>query len=220
MLSEPNEGASDGAALTAFIAVGPDEVAALRATLEGLAANTLHAALRLCLVVPDSIAHAVQDEVRKHPKLAGAPHWSVSSAALQPGHAGALREAAARHPRNDVVVIAPGAKLPFAWDARLKKAAYASPRIGAVIPMCDIAPEAALVDEALRGESLDAVRVDRTAYCMGNRSFYEIPRLHCACAYLRRDALDFAMPLASQPGDGLQGVLDEIARRMRAKGWS
>jgi hypothetical protein len=90
------------------------------------------------------------------------------------------------HPERDIVLIAPGADLPFAWDARLAKAAYAAPNIAVAVPMCDVSPLYKLVDERARADArLEAALIDRTAYCMGERSYYEIPppsglRLHPA----------------------------------------
>src|SRR3974390_855058 len=62
--------------------------------------------------------------------------------------AAALRAAANANPARDIVVLAPGVQLPFALDERLQKAAHAAPGIAAAVPMCDVSPIYALVDEA------------------------------------------------------------------------
>ncbi len=133
----------------------------------------------------------------------------------------ALAQAATRHLGHDLIVTLPGAELPFEWQERLRKAAYAAPRIAAAIPMCDAVSFAALVDENLReAVRAQAAQVDRTAYVMGNRSYYEAPRLHPVCVYLRRDALDFALG-ALPPGlTDPQQVLDALAKHWTATGWN
>src|ERR1700687_1818063 len=132
-----------------------------------------------------------------------------------------LRQFAARHPGADVVVTSAGAELPFAWDARLRKAAYAASSIAAAVPMCAASALHALVEAPLRREPRAvAASIDRAAYCMGERSYYEIPRLHPVCAYLRRDALDLALASLPSAPASPQDVLDALARRWRSMGWS
>ncbi len=53
---------------------------------------------------------------------------------------------------------------------------------------------------------------------MGDRSYYEIPAIHAVCAYLRRDALDAALPFVPAGGPDPRAVLDGLARRWRASG--
>ncbi len=133
----------------------------------------------------------------------------------------ALAQIAARHPGHDIVVTLPGAELPFAWRERLRKAAYAEPTIAAAIPLCDAVPLSALVDESLRTSSRpEAARIDRTPYVMGNRSYYEVPRLHPVCAFLRRDALDLALPHIPPGVTDPQQILDALVKRWAASGWS
>ena len=134
------------------------------------------------------------------------------------GFLGALEDVRARHPRDDIAIVAAGARLPFAWDERLRKAAYAAPGIAAAIPLCDVSPLSALVDEDSRGASPDPALIDRSVYAMGHRSYYEVPRIHRACAYLRADALD-AAAASLRPGS-VQQVLDQFATISRAHGRS
>lgn len=133
--------------------------------------------------------------------------------------AAGLRRLAAEHPGRDVIVVAQGAVLPFLFDERLRKAAYADSRIAAAVPMCDVSALYALVDEARRPvTAADAVLVDRSAYCMGFRSYYEVPRIHPVCAYLRRDALDGVLSTAA--GGTPQEVLDRFVRAWASRGLS
>ena len=66
----------------------------------------------------------------------------VQRAALEGerGFLGTLEDVRARHPRDDIVIVAAGVRLPFAWDERLRKAARAAPGIAAAIPLCDVSP--------------------------------------------------------------------------------
>ncbi|MFZ3323482.1 MAG: glycosyltransferase [Usitatibacter sp.] len=132
----------------------------------------------------------------------------------------ALRRVADANPGRDIVVVAEGARLPFATDERLAKAAHAEPAIAAAIPMCDISPLYSLVDEAHRPLSPgNEVLVDRSAYCMGLRVYYEVPRLHPVCAYLRRDALEAFLasdPAPSSPQEFLDAFVSASAARGRA----
>lgn len=145
--------------------------------------------------------------------------WSVIPIDASIEYPAALTAVAHRHPGMDIVQIATGASLPHAWDARLFKGAYASARIAAATPMCDLSPLFALIDEDLRPNA-DAALVDRTAYTMGNRSFYDIPRVHSLCTYLRRAALDSVLADIRMAGAGAQATLDILVRLLRARGWS
>jgi len=154
----------------------------------------------------DIAENAVRGDIHVHVAPGGTPDFLA-----------ALKDATSRHPGEDVVLVAPGARLPFAWDARLRKGAYAAPVIAASIPMCDVSPLYALVDEGARPVSIaDAILVDRAAFAMGQRSYYEVPRIHPVCAYLRRDALD-AVLASLQPGHP-QDVLDALTKELRSRG--
>lgn len=126
-----------------------------------------------------------------------------------------------RHPDADIALVGANVRLPYAWDARLRKAAYAAPHIAAAIPMSDVSPMFALAGTNGSGDAPpDADLVDRLAYIIGTRSYYEVPRIHDACAYIRRDALDRA--LEGLPNEVLSSpdFLDALARRWRATGWT
>jgi glycosyltransferase involved in cell wall biosynthesis len=129
-----------------------------------------------------------------------------------------LRRAADANPGRDVLVVAPGARLPFATNERLAKAAHADATIAAAVPLCDVSPLHSLVDESHRPVSpSNEVLVDRSAYCMGLRAYYEVPRLHSVCAYLRRDALDVFLAKGTAPGSA-QDFLDAFANASASRG--
>jgi glycosyltransferase involved in cell wall biosynthesis len=132
--------------------------------------------------------------------------------------AAALKTCARQHPDRDIVCLQAGVELPFAWDARLAKAAHAAPEIAAAVPMCDASPLHALVDAQHRPLAAPSwALVDRSAYCMGQRGYYETPALHPVCAYLRRDALDLAVDLDLAELDAA-AALNALARRWRDLG--
>lgn len=147
------------------------------------------------------------------------PHAAVT--VLESGKllAAALKAVARQSPGRDVVCLLAGVELPFAWDARLAKAAHAAPEIAAAVPMCDASPLHALVDARQRPlAAAYGTLIDRSAYCMGQRGYYETPALNPACAYLRRDALDLLGD--SLPADALDGaaLLNALARSWRDLG--
>src|SRR4051794_21267235 len=87
-----------------------------------------------------------------------------------------LRRVVCENPGRDVIVLSRGAVLPFMFDERLRKGAYAAASIAAAVPMCDVSPLYALVvDEPRPAAAADAIGVDRSAYCMGSRAYYEVP---------------------------------------------
>jgi glycosyltransferase involved in cell wall biosynthesis len=120
----------------------------------------------------------------------------------------------------DFLFVKPGIELAYAWDARLGKVAYSDPIVAAVSPMCDSSPLFSLLDF----QTLPATKqyitddVDRMAYCLGNRVYYEIPSFFEGCFYMRADALkeinDLDELLAT--GKGLLGTC--LAKRIRAAG--
>jgi glycosyltransferase involved in cell wall biosynthesis len=188
MIREETQGEGGPAGLGVLV-VGGDSPAALEATLGDLERNALRRDLR----------------VRRAP------------AEGERGFLGALEELRARHPGQDIAVVTAGARLPFAWDERLRKAAHAAPGIAAAIPLCDVAPLYTLVDDDQR-DAAEAALIDRSVYAMGHRRYYEVPRIHPVCAYLRGDALD-AVAGSLRPGT-VQQVLDQFCALARAHGRS
>src|SRR5678816_1315560 len=69
-------------------------------------------------------------------------------------------------------------------------------------------------------DSTEGERLDRTAYVMGARSYYEVPRPFAVCAYLRRDALDLALASLPAGKQDAQQMLDKLAARWTELGWS
>jgi glycosyltransferase involved in cell wall biosynthesis len=131
----------------------------------------------------------------------------------------AVAAALRQHADRDIVCVQAGVELPFAWDARLAKAAHAAPEIAAAVPMCDASPLHALVDARNRElAAKDWTLIDRSAYCIGQRGYYETPALHPACAYLRGDALRALGELGRHEGHGDGAFLNRLARRWRDLG--
>ena len=206
--------------LAAMVVVEDGDIGALETTVRGLAENSVLPGLHVCFIAREPTdANALSLLHRIARQLDGRHGWTVKPATRDADFGGLLREVTAAHPNRDIALIAPGADLPFAWDARLAKAACAAPDVAAAIPMCDVSPLYALVDEKFRaGARSDALSIDRSAYSMGDRSYYEIPGIHGVCAYLRRDALDAALPFIPAGGPDPRQTLDAIAKRWRATG--
>ena len=120
----------------------------------------------------------------------------------------------------DFLFVKPGIELPYAWDARLRKVAYSYPLVATVSPMCDSSPLFSLLDF----QTLTATKqhitddVDRMAYCLGHRVYYEIPSFFEGCFYIRADALKEINNLDELlgTGKGLSGTC--LAKRIRAAG--
>ena len=120
----------------------------------------------------------------------------------------------------DLLFVKPGIELPYAWDARLGKVAYSDPLVATVSPMCDSSPLFSLLDS----QTLPVTRqhitddIDRMAYCLGHRVYYEIPGFFEGCFYIRADALKEINNLDEllATGKGLSGTW--LAKRIRAAG--
>lgn len=219
MEREPRSEAAGHSRLAVIIVVGRDDIGALEASVSRLAENSMLPGLHVCFLAPESMDAGDETALQRLTLLLEGRHaWTVARLGALPDFAASLREVAAAHPEHDIALIAPGVDLPFAWDVRLAKAAYAAPNIAAAVPLCDISPLYALLDEGAGAESrFDPALIDRAAYCMGERGYYEIPRINPVCAYIRRDALDIALPQVADTAEPRM-VLDALVKQWRARG--
>lgn len=193
-------------------------LAALSAARSAPLADGLDAPLAAPLVVrlgPASDDDPEGRDAARGALLPGAIHESIEEG---PGLAQRFRARVEAHPGRDVVVTKPGVRLPAGWDARLRKAAHASPAIGASAPLADGDPAFALL--APDAPAASAESIDRIAYCLGDRAYYEVPGLPSACAWLRRDALEAALATGPLECATAGALVDAIARRLRAAGRS
>jgi GT2 family glycosyltransferase/glycosyltransferase involved in cell wall biosynthesis len=87
-----------------------------------------------------------------------------------------------------VLLVEAGMSVPFAWDARLAKVARSEPAAASVSPLCDAAPEFALLEQALSEAEL--ARADRLAFLLGPHSYFEVPGFLPGCCYLSRRAVE------------------------------
>lgn len=131
----------------------------------------------------------------------------------------AIADALGQFPGHDIAVVRCGAELPFAWDARLAKGTHAHQRTAAAVPLCDASPLHALLEVAPEGTHVATSLLDRSAYCLGTRGYYETPVLHPVCAYLRAEALGAIAPDLGDAPDEDGAALDFLSRRWRALGW-
>ena len=133
----------------------------------------------------------------------------------------ALENALTSNPGCDIVLLGDDAVLPENWLPRLAKAAVDAPRTGAVAPLCDAHPVSSLLTSA--DGSMDEARVgliDRLAYWLGERRYYEMPTLHAVCTYFRHDALKETLGTLDARPRSLQEVVHDLADALRNNGWN
>ena len=179
--------------------------------------NALSRSFHICFVADARNAGTARIEMAR----AGANlQCSVVECSDGSNHVAMIDAVTKLHAGRDPVLLSVDATLPYAWDARLQKAVYAEPHIAAASAMCDVAPMFALVEGPVPdGAALDATLIDRTAYTLGNRSYYEIPKVHAVCTYFRREALD-AISGGKAPLSAAFTTLDIFTTSLRANGWS
>ena len=191
---------------------GGDE-ARLASTVADLASASVLENLEIRLAVPPEFVARARELLQ--------PVGVSSHAAIVERDSGfaavlmACREGVEGH---DVVVLSPGVRLPYAWDARLAKAASAEERLAGVSPLCDASPMHVLVDPAYATRAPFAT-IDRAAYCLADRAIHEVPRMHAACAWLRAEALDACIESIGDAKDAPQ-ALDRLARAWIESGFS
>ncbi len=192
-----------------------NEIAAFLIAIENSAAHPKH---HVCFVMDAAIAadtHSALNRLRTDVRC------SIVMVEHGVNEIAAIDVVASRHPACDLVLLALDASLPYAWDARLKKAVYAEKNIAAATALCDIAPMFTLVEGALPEDGrVDSALIDRTTYAMGNRSYYEVPKVHGVCTYFRRDALDALSMASGRKLSEDASSVDVLARLLRAAGRS
>ena len=211
-----NHDQAGGVPWMGVVAVRAADVDALPDFLTAVRQNSVTRAMQICLVADATDSGRIATELDS---LKAVSDWSLIVSDQAVDHMVAITEAAGRFAGRDIILLGLEASLPFAWDARLRKAAYADSHIAVAMAMCDVDPMFALLDPPIETAPEPAL-VDRTAFVMGNRSFFEVPKIHPFCTYFRRDALDACLPPAS---DGLLARLpnlDALTRRLRTSGWS
>jgi len=123
---------------------------------------------------------------------------------------------------GDLLLIESGVELPYAWDARLRRAAKAESGLASASPMCESSPlfSARELDtrETSTESDIDASSLDRLAYALGDRHYYEVPQFCPSCVYLNRDALDHVTDTAEPPAEPSQ-FLAALARTLRKRGF-
>lgn len=209
-------GMATNAPLIVFVPLEEQSIEGLAAWLTQASKYAVSSHLRFCFSAASPVFEGVQAELAG---LQFAHDWSVLPINAISAFPQALAEVAIRYPGSDIILASAAASFPYAWDARLCKSAYAAPMIAVATAMCDISEMFSLVDENLR-QSADAALVDQTAYIMGNRSYYDVPRVHSVCTYLRREALDAVLPDMVIDAISPQATVEALSRRLRAKGWS
>lgn len=193
-------------------------VAAARGSREAIAPSLNDApGLLLCVVMQMSGEDATAQETllaaARQAMLPELPGLISTMAALPDSLRAAMRES----PGRDVVLLAAGARLPFGWDARFRKALQADAAIGAVSPMVPGDPLFSPLPDGAPVASID--RLDAAAFNAGDRRYYEAPTLSGACAAVRNAVLAEALS-CGVGGLTLAAMLAGLARHARRAGGS
>lgn len=115
---------------------------------------------------------------------------------------------------HDALVVRPGAELPPAWDARLRLAAYAGPRVGTAAPLT--LESLKIGSDDVPGQA-DFRAVDRCVYGRSLATNLQTDGCQAACLYLRHDALAaVASDVAGYHGADFASYL---ADRVRGRGY-
>lgn len=203
------------APIVELVVASEGEVPSLERLWRDLDSSGACGSVQRCFAVPPSLADEVRAELgRIAGRDSGARSWTVHGCDARQDPVGVLAHVCGSHPGADVAWIDARALLPACWDLRLQKAAYAEDSIGIAVPLCDASPLHALLDPGTGPAEPppSAALLDRAAYCLGDRTYYEVPVGHGACSFYRHDALAAARPVA---GEGF----DSLRRRMRVLGF-
>jgi len=203
-----------------------EPVDALLATLEAVVSGSVdHAPILVVDTTGSGAAYeAVSALYQAHPGLplerVAVQQPPVQEAA---GWAAAFGHVLGDGGEDDFLFIQAGVAPPYAWDARLRRAAKAEPGIGSASPMSEHAalfsfratfedaPDAP--ETEVQPDSLDCL-----AYVLSDRRYYEVPLFSPPCVYLNREAL------ATLPGNRDLHANDTefplaLARSLRRRGF-
>jgi glycosyltransferase involved in cell wall biosynthesis len=201
--------------VAALFAASASGLAALERSILALEGQSVLAGTRVGLVGVGNFSAAERARLEElATRIDEARRGPVASMGDGGGFLALVEEARRRLPDADIVLLEPGIALPFAWDARLAKAARAAPKIAAASALCESGSMFSLLDADAADRASDAALIDRTVFCLGLRSYYEVPGLNSSCVFLRRDALDAVL---REPVVGTSPAA--LARHLRSRGW-
>ena len=118
----------------------------------------------------------------------GIPLAFVSSAECLSALNNSLRDTGAA----GVFFVSAGMVVPYAFDVRLAKIAMQDASAGTVSPFCDISAihrlrELPVADEL---QSQDAARLDRLAFLLGQKTYFEVPECLFECCFIPATAIE------------------------------
>lgn len=184
---------------TIYVFAYSDSLPILADTVSSLSRNSVICS-KIVVVVPDTSAlQLAQIEDREGGEI---PVSIVRENEFRTTLSVSLQEPGA----GGIYLVSPGVIVPFAWDARLARVAQADPTVGTVSPCCNGAPPFALWDPP-SGEQFslpDIARIDRLAFCLGERSYFELTEFLGECFHVSKPALEAlaAMPEIDRPEPG------------------
>lgn len=138
------------------------------------------------------------------------------------GFSGTVNQGIIEAGRDDVILLNSDTVHCGDWALRLQDAAYAHPKIAAVVPMTNNAtifsvpfPDGCVLPE----EPLDWVHYIDQSCQQGSRNAFEMPVAHGFCTYVRRSIFDI-IGLYDEVGFGIgQGEDNDFSMRARAAGY-
>ena len=105
-----------------------------------------------------------------------------------------------------VFLVSAGMVVPYAFDVRLAKIAMQDASVGTVSPFCDISSvhrlrELPVADEL---QTQDASRLDRLAFLLGRKTYFEVPECLFECCFIPATAIErLAQPKGGPNGGAL-----------------
>jgi GT2 family glycosyltransferase/glycosyltransferase involved in cell wall biosynthesis len=162
-------------------------------TIRGIAANGL--ACAAIVVAGDPIA---LDADACFAAAGAIPLSIVSGAELL----AAVRKGLGETGAAGVFTISAGIHVPHAFDVRLARIAMQDPSVGTVSPFCDLSGIHRLRSEPAREDAQPAglARLDRLAFLMGQRTYFEVPEGLAECCFVPATAIERLAASDAGPG--------------------
>ncbi len=175
--------AHDALRSVVLLNVTPQTAGAAAATLEALGANALACA---AIVVAGDDAGLRADACAA---AAGAIPLSVVSEAQR---LAAVRKAVADTGAAGVLILSAGIHVPRGFDVRLARIAAQDSAVASVSPLCDLSAAHRLRDVPPVGASTpeETARLDRLAFLVGRRTYFEVPEALLECCFVPAAAMN------------------------------
>ena len=113
-----------------------------------------------------------------------------------------------------VLLVAAGIQVPHAFDVRLARIAMQDSSVGTVSPLCDISDIHRLRERSELEElqPQDVSRLDRLAFLLGRRTYFEVPRCLPECCFIPAAAIERLVPKDGGAHPGMPGWLEHLSQ--------